>query len=220
MKREGLTLMELLFIMVILVALASVAVAVYHLATERARRVECMNNLRQIYLVMKMIEEDLGHMPETPWELFGVPPDHPVRKQHPNRQFYTGPWWRYIKVNTPFICPSVRVSEAWGVWYDPNDTMIMSRGTTYGFPNLTVGSFVKKGGVRREPKTPPPNATLVCCGGTSDTGRVIFHNLAVDFSGRIGKRYTPPELYQLVFDLRPDRGNVPLSYTVGWDLVK
>ena len=211
----GFTLIELLVVIGIIVVLSGIVWTVTVMVKERARRVECMNNLRQIYLIMKMIEQDEGHMPETLWELFGVPPNHPVRKQYPNRKFYTGPWWRYA--DTCFVCPTARASEAWGSWYSCDDPHTVPPGT-YDFPNLRWGYFVKKGLVRREPEAPPSNAALACCGGTIwPSGREFLHNIGIDISGRIGRPYSPPE-NEKAFDEIAFYGRRGL--TIGWVLIK
>ncbi len=211
-RMKALTLIELMVVCAIIAVLAGIVWSIVVMAKERARQVECMNNLRQIYLIVKMIEDDEERMPETLWELFGVPPTHPVRKQHPNRKFYTGPWWRYA--NTCFVCPTVRASEVWGKWYSCDDPTTIPPGT-YDFPNLGWGHFVKKGLVRREPEEPPSNATLACCGGILyPVGRALFHGIGIDISGRIGRRYTPPENRVPFDELIRHRGKI------GWDLIR
>ncbi len=215
MRQSGLTLIELLLVMAILIALSSIAYSVYILAKERAREAECMNNLRQIYLIVKMVEQDEGKMPETTWELFGIHPNHPIRKQYPNRKFYTGPWWRYAK--TCFVCPTVKAGEVWEVWFSCDDPHTIPPGT-YHFPNLFWGHQVKKGRVRRIPEAPPPNATLACCGLIGiPTGRRLSHNLGVDFSGRVGRCYVPPEIIKAYDDLSFGRR---IDYPIGWELVQ
>jgi type II secretory pathway pseudopilin PulG len=210
--RFGLTLIELLVVIGIVLALFGIVWTVVVMVREKAKQVECMNNLRQIYLIMKMIEQDKGHMPETLWELFGVPPNHPIRKQKPDHKFYTGPWWRYA--NTCFVCPIVRASEAWGSWYSCDDPTTVPPGS-YDFPNLGWGHYVKKGLIRRKPEEPPPNATLACCGGELyPVGRTLFHGIGIDISGRIGRRYVPPENRKPLDELIRHHGEI------GWDLIK
>lgn len=180
-KEKAFTLIELLIVVAIIIALASIAFSIYLLGLERARRVECMNNLRQIHLAWQMCVEDLEHIPESQWELFGVPPDHPAKKQNPNA--YTGPWWRYAK--TRFDCP-LAISLA-PEWFQNNPT------GTYAFPIVELGGYVKKGLIKREPKYPPPNAAVAICNGVICTGKGIppklgpFHDLGVDLSGHIGR---------------------------------
>lgn len=185
MKEKGLTLVELLVVTAVVIALASIALSVYQLARERAWTVECMNNLRQIHLAWQMSVEELGYIPESHWELFGVPPDHPEKKRNPN--LYTGPWWRYAK--TKFYCPlAIRLAPNW----------VDSVGT-YHFPILDLGRWKEKGLIKQEPKYPPENAAVATCDGILCRGigvppRVtgIFHDLGVDLSGHIGRIVPSP----------------------------
>ncbi|MCS7266208.1 MAG: type II secretion system GspH family protein [Armatimonadetes bacterium] len=214
-KRKGLTLVELLIVTVIIIALTSIALSVYQLGRERARMVECMNNLRQIHLAWQMCVEELGHIPESYRELFGVHPEHSIRKQFPDRKFYTGPWWRYAK--TRFDCPrAISLAPKW--FPDPYRT------GTYSFPILDFGSFVKKGLIKREPKYPPDNAAVAICDGIlcraiGVPSRVagLFHDLGVDLTGRIGRIVPPPEHCDAFIEFT-DRGKTQKN--IGWVTIR
>ncbi|MER3500945.1 MAG: hypothetical protein C4295_05610 [Candidatus Fervidibacterota bacterium] len=66
MKDKGLTLIELVIAVGILLALISLVLGVVRMGLEAARRAQCANNLRQLYLATKLYEEQ-----------FGAPPFHP-----------------------------------------------------------------------------------------------------------------------------------------------
>lgn len=63
MKRKGLTLMELLIVIGIILALASLILGVVRLGVNAAQKVQCINNLRQIYEATKLYEEEYGSPP-------------------------------------------------------------------------------------------------------------------------------------------------------------
>jgi len=210
-KERAFTLIELLVVVAIIIALASIAFSIYQLGLERARQVECMNNLRQIHLAWQMCVEELEHIPETSWELFGVPPDHPDKKKNPNA--YTGPWWRYAK--TRFYCP--RAISLAPNWF--SDPYIPG---TYLFTITAGGAYVKKGLMRREPKYPPPNAAVaicdMCAGTEKGRRRCLFHDIGVDLSGRIGKPFPSSPEYDDAWDEFIIKGKT--SKNVGWIIIK
>lgn len=63
MKEKGLTLMELLIVIGIILTLASLVLGVVHLGLNVAQKVQCINNLRQIYTATKLYEEEYGSPP-------------------------------------------------------------------------------------------------------------------------------------------------------------
>lgn len=66
MLRKGLTLLELLITVGIVLALASLIIGLVRIGLNVARRTQCANNLRQIYLATKLYEEQFGSPPFFP----------------------------------------------------------------------------------------------------------------------------------------------------------
>lgn len=62
-KQHGLTLMELLIIIGIILTLTSLTLSVVRLGISAAQRIQCINNLRQIYEATKLYEEEFGSPP-------------------------------------------------------------------------------------------------------------------------------------------------------------
>ena len=61
-KREGLTLTELLIVVVIIAALAALLFPVFQSVRERAYIAACSSNLKQLYNALQIYEEDYGYI--------------------------------------------------------------------------------------------------------------------------------------------------------------
>lgn len=66
MKKKGFTLLELLLVVGIILALIGLILGIVHISFNITRKIQCVNNLRQIYLVTKIYEEEFGAPPWFP----------------------------------------------------------------------------------------------------------------------------------------------------------
>jgi prepilin-type processing-associated H-X9-DG protein len=94
MSRRGLTLVEVLIVCGIVAALVATLLPAVQAARESARRVSCLNNLRQVGLAIRGFETARGVFPvgaeSRPW---------PARPKHPH-QFYR---WSGLAHAAPFF---------------------------------------------------------------------------------------------------------------------
>ncbi len=74
-RRKALTLIELLIVVGIIVTLMGLILSVTLLARRMAYIAHCTNNLKQIYLALKLYEEDYGAAPYLPHNLVYYKPD-------------------------------------------------------------------------------------------------------------------------------------------------
>lgn len=65
-KRSGLTLKEVLIVAGIVLVLVSLVLEVIRLGFNSIRKIQCANNLHQIYLATKLYEEQFGTPPFSP----------------------------------------------------------------------------------------------------------------------------------------------------------
>lgn len=63
MKKNSFTLMELLIVTGIILTLVSLILSLVHLGINAARKIQCINNLRQIYNATRLYEEEYGSPP-------------------------------------------------------------------------------------------------------------------------------------------------------------
>lgn len=61
---NGLTLMELLTVIAIIIIIASILLPAFFRARRNAQRVYCMNNLKQIGMSLRMYKDDFGRYPQ------------------------------------------------------------------------------------------------------------------------------------------------------------
>jgi len=103
-KREGLTLTELLIVVVIIAALAALLFPVFQSVRERAYIAACSSNLKQLYNALQIYEEDYGELPYIPpgnhryWE------DAEALERVHTAFYYA--IYPYVKDHSIFICPA------------------------------------------------------------------------------------------------------------------
>jgi len=101
MKRRGFTLIELLVVIAIIAILAAILFPVFAQMKDRARRVTCTSNLRQLFLGFRLYADDYdGIMPSLGGNL----------SININNGWLGGPYpkaiWPYVKNQEVFRCPS------------------------------------------------------------------------------------------------------------------
>jgi len=121
MKKNGLTLMELLIVVGIIISLLGLILSVVKIGKEAAMKVQCMNNLKQLYLASKMYEQTFGEPPPHYRELLLWQPSYRsllICPKDPFQGFAAG-GWNYVTLPTnprPSFIPHSYVASYWSAW--------------------------------------------------------------------------------------------------------
>jgi len=120
-RGRGFTLIELLVVIAIIAILAAILFPVFSQMKERARRVGCLSNLRQIAVAMQAYANDNeGRFPSVIFPASGPPPGP---YQYAFWSFMLQP---YCKNWDLFRCPSALQRKPWGVGSTPVATYGMN----------------------------------------------------------------------------------------------
>jgi prepilin-type N-terminal cleavage/methylation domain-containing protein len=113
--RRGFTLLELMLVVAIIAALAGIISVVAAQARENARRTQCIQQIRQLLLAVKMYEDDYGFVP--------IHHDHPPEENVQRILLEL----HYVTDARIFICPSDPTrGMAYGTDWDWDGSVRMS----------------------------------------------------------------------------------------------
>ncbi|MBM3460341.1 MAG: DUF1559 domain-containing protein [Armatimonadetes bacterium] len=96
-SRRGFTLIELLVVIAIIAILAAILFPVFAQAREKARAIQCVSNLKQIGLAIRMYQQDYDEM---------VVPGYSYREARRTLLWYPDLLDTYVKNPLVFTCPS------------------------------------------------------------------------------------------------------------------
>ena len=166
MKRKGFTLIELLVVIAIIAILAAILFPVFARAKAKARQTQCLSNLKQLGVSVKMYQSDWNDCfpPSASWISWfvGAPPGG-VWNQNPANGRLTP----YIRNNEILVCPDWQ-QDAFGecLANSGSATQYFSYGfnsaLAYNHSNACGGwaAFTGEGGVS-EAKLQSPVGTIV-----------------------------------------------------------
>lgn len=126
MKKRGLTLIELLVVFVIISILTSMLLPALSQGREKGRRIECLNNLKQLGLAFNMFLQDSE----------GVLPDDTT---------WVGELGKYVNdEETLYFCPSERVKDGLGTDYAYNRNAVSKGSLEINHPSTFPLLFDRK----------------------------------------------------------------------------
>lgn len=141
-KRSGFTLMEILVVIAIMAVLVSWLASATMNVRERATRVVCTSNLRQLVQAARMYEMDNDHLPIN----YGAYPPHGAAGHWQNQV------WPYIRDRRIFICPHDPYAGATGGGAGGHT----EGGWPYSYPYLLSDFWLNPDGGYRPPSARSP----------------------------------------------------------------
>ncbi len=202
MKKNGLTLIEILVVITILSVLFSMLLPAYKAARERARRIVCLNNVKEMCLAVEMYKQDFdGWYPTCGWDFtqddFNDWGGDWGAGNFPNLGVPWGQCWLdaiapYLKGEEKiFICPSDPAPDDFE-WYCWGGKTAFSR-CSYGanedivgidnWGNFGSGAQGRLGGKAKEVRNPSRVILIIDADhiwvnsqGDNLTGRALYHH--------------------------------------------
>ena len=206
LREDGFTLIELLVVMAIIIVLASMLLPSLGRAKEQARMIQCLNNLRQLGISIKLYSDDhnskfppttvyeptTGAPKETRQTLGGFDPIPQLLGFYPSAQIR--PLHNYMKPSEVYRCPVDKGQADWPCPPILKPTNWKTLGCSYQF-NAGALLYPVGGGFRRV------GGSLLLRHGSFLRGCGVVRKTAVGYEGRggPGKIWTADES-------RPDQG--------------
>ncbi len=172
---RGMTLLELLVVIIVLSLVIGISYHFYTQARERAYLTTCVSNLRQIIQAVHMYEQDWGAVPITP--------NYPIQTPEGLWGLIDQLLYPYTRSKAVFICPS----DPWGGRWRPefpnqNPVEVFWKGEKWfcsypWFVNEFVVSYYGKGNPRLKSTSP-----LTSCPGHK---RSLGFTLIAHYDGSI-----------------------------------
>jgi prepilin-type N-terminal cleavage/methylation domain-containing protein len=142
-RGRGFTLIELLVVIAIIAVLIALLLPAVQSAREAARRIQCVNNLKQIGIAMHNYHDTIGTFPTSFWRTQNGPGGAPTTPDWPG--YHRASWLTmilpYIEQGNIYNSLNVRVPISYGEFDAIQSTALMSPIATYMCPSDPAPTF-------------------------------------------------------------------------------